>query len=296
MTADTCGARLRGSRGVHCERPEGHEGPHCPYGREDCTGVHGKSRPKRELCPGAHERDLERKRAWSAKCRATETVCGSKGCDNIAPVGNVQCPECTRTRNAKIRATETVCTSKACENIAPVGYVRCLECNRKEAAKRRATVTVCTSKGCQNIAPVGRVYCPECNRESVRKYSKTPKGREVNRRRERKRREAKADANYIDLTHLDEINGVRTCFMCSGTEGPWEVEHIIPVTNKWAIFAAECEDTPASGLRWACEKCNRSKGEKDHAAYILERFRAGLPVVQAPTVSCVGCPVLALAA
>lgn len=46
---------------------------------------------------------VERERERSRKRLATETVCGARDCEKIAPVGWVVCPECARSPEAKAK-------------------------------------------------------------------------------------------------------------------------------------------------------------------------------------------------
>jgi 5-methylcytosine-specific restriction endonuclease McrA len=119
------------------------------------------------------------------------------------------------------------------------------------------------------------------------RYQNDPEYRERVLRSWHKHREAEIEADYLNLMHLDS-----RCYLCSGPLGdkPHQ-EHVWPVSR-----FAEMPEGFTSALRLACERCNLGKGAKSPAAYVLERWRSGLPIVQAPTVTCDGCPVLALAA
>ena len=159
----------------------------------------------------------------------------------------------------------------------------------KRSAKRRATETVCSSKGCMRIAPIGSMQCRECKRAATVAYYATPRGKEVNRANKRKRRERKANARYLDLTDLDA-----SCYLCGGPLGSSHIEHIVPVAH-FSDYAQGSEEF-VSATRLACAHCNQSKHDRNPALFILERWRAGLRVTQAPTVTCAGCPILLLAA
>lgn len=115
----------------------------------------------------------------------------------------------------------------------------------------------------------------EAVKERNRKYFQTPKGREVSRFHDNKRRDLEEGANYTDLRHLD--NGV--CYICGQwTEKP-DIEHVIPL-SKWKAAVAS-DGVTESAWRTGCYDCNRGVGgkfETDHSAYLMRRFRAGLPL------------------
>jgi hypothetical protein len=134
---------------------------------------------------------------------------------------------------------------------------------------RYAPESACVSEGCGGTALSGSKKCPDCLKATARKCARDAV---------RKRRERLADAKdcYPDLTHLD--NG--TCYICGTTEGPFQVEHVVPL-DLWESHAAN--GLTESGLRLACKACNGPSGKwnKEPAEYILYRFRNGLPIVQA---------------
>lgn len=147
-----------------------------------------------------------------------------------------------------------------------------------------------------------RAANPERHREYYRAWYEANRERIVDRNRAwrganpeqaarlaQQRRERKASAEYLDLTALDA-----SCYIC-GADNPKHIEHVVPV-SRFAAYAAEASGDFVSAVRMACEACNLSKHDKSPAQYFLERWRAGMPVVQAQVVTCATCPVLALKA
>ena len=129
-----------------------------------------------------------------------------------------------------------------------------------------------------------RIKTPEA-RERRREYLKSPKGREAMRRGGRRRRErlASVSGRYADFTYLDSA-----CYLCDGPLDSSHVEHVVPLA-RFNDFNDSGGFTSATRL--ACASCNLSKNDRDPAEFILARWRAGLPVRQASTVSCDGCPI-----
>jgi 5-methylcytosine-specific restriction endonuclease McrA len=104
----------------------------------------------------------------------------------------------------------------------------------------------------------------EANKETIaaykREYQQTPKGREVHNKGNRTRREREAGAEYIVL-HTEDV----TCYICGTDQGPFEIEHVIPVSK--------AEPGIVSATRLACKDCNRAKSDKPLAVFLLERLR-----------------------
>ena len=153
-----------------------------------------------------------------------------------------------------------------------------MECSRKRAreqsAQRCAGDSICTGRGCSNIVPKGAVACPECLRQYARKsyaknaetrreysreysrdYVKTPRGRQNSR-----------DVPHVE--HVIAVSQFREYVMRRFHENVLPRDAVI-----------------VSATRLACAACNLSKHDRAPASYVLDCFRAGLPVVQAPTVA-----------
>jgi hypothetical protein len=94
----------------------------------------------------------------------------------------------------------------------------------------------------------------------------------------RKRRELKAEA-LIEWLSVD--SEAMNCYICSRPFGPRlkrHEDHVVPlnIANRIAFETGILY----SGLRPACHSCNTSKGDTEHAVFILARWLKGLPVRQ----------------
>ena len=115
------------------------------------------------------------------------------------------------------------------------------------------------------------------NPEAVKEISR--------RRRERKRN---LEGRYIEL-HSD------VCWICGSSLDPdFHGEHVISLAQMEKLIELPENENLTSGVIPACAPCNRSKHDRDPAEFILKRWRSGLPIRQASTVSCDSCPILAL--
>jgi 5-methylcytosine-specific restriction endonuclease McrA len=119
-------------------------------------------------------------------------------------------------------------------------------------------------------------YCEEIKTPEGRAWKEERYG-EIDRRNWRKRRERKqgAEGRYADDANL----GPQQCAYCGVTEGPWEADHVYPLSR-----IAEMPEGFTSSLVLACKECNRSKHDRLPAEFVRDRLARGLPVNLHPAV------------
>jgi len=226
------------------------------------------------VCIAAVQRNAEQTAKRNVERLSSESVCCMKGCDNTAPKGAMLCRECHHVANSTYRATPA---GKAAQVVWQATYHAKPEVKSRQAAR--------------DSTPERKAYYAA--------YRATPEGKAAGHERNRNRRQRLANANYENLTDLEIFereNGA--CYICGTaiTLDTMHVEHVVPIA-KFADYASECDGEFVSGLRASCAACNLSKSDKGPAAYALERWKSGLPIVQVATVNCAEvCPLFALAA
>lgn len=280
-TKERCGHPVKDSKaGVMstCGRPKGHKS--------------GKNGYAAHTSVAAMQHTIKSAAEANARAYAAESICAFKGCDGVAPKGMLVCRECDRVYKAKPEVKARNAARYAARYATP-----------EDKARRAAYYTAPEVKARYVAWYAARYATPEGRARYAdwrAAYDATPEGREVRRKAVRDRRQRLANANYEDLTNpqiFERDNG--RCYICGDTAV--EVEHVIAVAAfADYVISKDLADDYMSGLRAVCIPCNRGLGgkfDKDPAAYALERWQAGKPLVQAETVRCADvCPLFALAA
>jgi len=110
---------------------------------------------------------------------------------------------------------------------------------------------------------VSRQKWDEAHPGHYREYQKANlDGRRVNCSRRRAR--IRNLANTLTIDEADEILTTGQCFYCSTTEGPFQLEHYIPLSKGGP--------TTRNNVVCACEPCNQSKGNKWPWEFTIYRF------------------------
>jgi 5-methylcytosine-specific restriction endonuclease McrA len=172
-----CGAPMRG--GQKCGKADGHGGSH--------------------WTEAAYARARESTRNQNMQKRAVESVCTSKGCQNTAPIGDDECPDChrERSREASRRYAAT-----------PEGR----EANRDRMRRYLAT-------------PEGR----KAHAEATRRVNIKTGNAAGRRRRARLAGLAQEDLSTREIWERDD----QRCYLCGdglALKGV-HVEHMIPVAH-----------------------------------------------------------------